>query len=219
MPWRKASVLTMIWRRASQALTRGWSFQRNTNSSDRRSASAVEQRMLDGRSSSVSMVERRDAAANADFIGSTSHLVGEGSSGFEKAGGAAADHRGVGGEAAGIDIVLGKTTFEGDEITLPHGVAQFAAALDGLYLAMKKLLRGVHVAIDQAGHGDGVPERAGFLCGRGFRGFSQPGDGVSGDGDGAVFDDGFRVVEADNVTACDEEIRLWVHDVCFLVAW
>ena len=83
---------------------------------------------------------------------------------------------------------------------------------------MEKLLRGVHVAVDQAGHGDGVPGLQGFACGGGFGGFSQPGDGVSGDGDGAVFDDGFGRVEADYVAAFDEEVDLWIHGVCSLVA-
>ena len=106
-----------------------------------------------------------DAAANADLVGGAAHLVGEGSAGLEKAGGAGADHGGVGGEAAGVDVLRREAALEGNEIALPHGVAQFAAALDRLQLAVQKLLRGVHVAVDQAGHGDGIRSMQGFARG------------------------------------------------------
>ena len=75
---------------------------------------------------------------------------------------------------------------------------------------MQKLLGGVHVAVDQAGHGDGIRGMQGFARGRRrFGGLSQPGYGVSGDGDGAVFDDGLGLVEADHMATGDEQVDLW----------
>ena len=122
MPWRSASVFTMIWRRASQAFTRGWSFQRNTSSSTAQrfggGAAHVCRQVLFGIHGG-----KGDAAANADLIGRSAHLVGEGSAGFEEAGGAGADHGSVSGEAAGVDVFRREAAFEGDEIALPHGVA------------------------------------------------------------------------------------------------
>ena len=47
----------------------------------------------------------------------------------------------------------------------------------------------------------------------------QPGDGVSGDGDGAVFDDGFGFVEADHMATGDEQIDCLGSWSVLLVAW
>ena len=171
----------MIWRSESQALTRGWSFQRNTSSSDRRSASAVEQRIFARQILFRIHGGEGDAATNSDLVGRSAHLVGKGSARLEKTGRAGADHGGIGGESAGVDVVRCEAALEGNEIALPHGVAQLAPALDRLQLAVQKLLRGVHVAIDEARHGDGIWSVQGFTRCRqsGVRRVAQPGNAVA----------------------------------------
>jgi hypothetical protein len=75
------------------------------------------------------------------------------------------------------------------------------------------------VAVDQAGHGDGVRGAQDLFRGRSFGGLSYPGDGVSGDGDGAVFEDGFVRVEADDAAAGDQQVYVLVYGIWFFVRW
>src|ERR1700678_2870455 len=73
----------------------------------------------------------RDAAADADLVCGPSHLIWERSACFEKAGGAAADHRGVRGESTAVHILGFQPAFEWDQVAGPHGTLQLAPTPNG----------------------------------------------------------------------------------------
>ena len=92
-----------------------------------------------------------DAAADADLIGGAAHLVGEGSACFEKAGGAAADHGGVGGESAAVDVFRFEAALEGDRDSAATWEFRARRGAGWRHLAMQELLRGMHVASTKPG--------------------------------------------------------------------
>src|SRR5580658_2572102 len=153
----------------------------------------------------------RDAAADADLVRGPSHLIRERSACFEKAGGAAADHRGIGSEPTAVDILGFEPAFKRDQVAGPHGALQFAPAPNGGDLAVQKLLRGMNVGIDKPGHGDqpgGVDRLPGMKMFRTLRRGPHPGDAVAHDGNGRVAEFRAVIVEGDDAGVMNQQVGL-----------